>query len=232
LGLGLLHVSAGAAEMECVVLLHGLIRSNASMTVMADALKDEGYAVKNIDYPSTASPIEQLAATIIPNAASACAGAPRLHFVTHSMGGILLREYLSHKELDKLGRVVMLGPPNQGSELVDYLVDVPGFEILNGEAGAQLGKGEGSLPLKLGPVTFQLGVIAGTRSYNPLYSSLIPGTDDGKVSVVSTRVEGMTDHIEIDASHTFMMDDDEVIRQTVAFLRTGKFLPPDQVLAK
>jgi triacylglycerol lipase len=224
----LLHAAASVAATECVILLHGLIRSSTSMTVLADALENEGYLVNNVDYPSTASPIEQLAATTIPTASSACAGAHRIHFVTHSMGGILLREYLSHKPIDSLGRVVMLAPPNQGSELVDFLTDVPGFEIVNGEAGAQLGTDTGSLPVKLGPVTFQLGVIAGTRSYNPVYSSIIPGPDDGKVSVLSTQVEGMTDHIEVDASHTFMMNGDDVIRQTLTFLRTGKFSHSEQ----
>ena len=223
-----LHAAVSTAEQECVILLHGLIRSSSSMTVMADALEKNGYLVNNVDYPSTASSIEQLAATTIPTASSACAGAPSIHFVTHSMGGMLLREYLSHKTLESLGRVVMLAPPNQGSELVDYLADIPGFEIVNGEAGAQLGTDAGSLPVKLGPVTFQLGVIAGTRSYNPVYSSIIPGPDDGKVSVVSTKVEGMTDHIEVEASHTFMMNDDEVLRQTLTFLRTGKFTHSEQ----
>ncbi|MEH6593073.1 MAG: alpha/beta hydrolase [Halioglobus sp.] len=194
------------------------------MAVMANAMESEGYVVKNIDYPSTDGRIEQLANTTIPSAHAACAGAARIHFVTHSMGGILVRQYLSQKPIDNLGRVVMLAPPNQGSELVDYLAAVPGFSLLNGEAGAQLGTTEGSLPTEMGPVSFPLGVIAGTRSYNPVYSAMIPGPDDGKVSVVSTQVQGMTDHIEVVASHTFMMNDDEVIRQTVHFLRTGKFI--------
>lgn len=228
LSFGLLFATVSTAEKECVILLHGLIRSSSSMTVMSGSLEENGYLVNNVDYPSTASSIEQLAATTIPTAASVCAGAPRIHFVTHSMGGILLREYLSHKPIDSLGRVVMLGPPNQGSELVDYLADIPGFETVNGEAGGQLGTDTGSLPVKLGPVTFHLGVIAGTRSYNPVYSSIIPGPDDGKVSVLSTRVEGMTDHIEVEASHTFMMNDDEVIRQTLTFLRTGRFTRSEQ----
>ncbi|MEH6581399.1 MAG: alpha/beta fold hydrolase [Halioglobus sp.] len=216
--------TAGASESDCIVLLHGLVRSSGSMDLMATAMESEGYLVRNIDYPSTEGSIEQLADSTIALAYAACADAPRIHFVTHSMGGILLRQYLSLKPIGNLGRVVMLAPPNQGSELVDYLIDVPGFDFINGEAGAQLGTTEGSLPGKLGPVGFPLGIIAGTRSYNPFYSAIIPGPDDGKVSVASTQVEGMTDHIEVVASHTFMMNDDEVIRQTASFLRTGKFI--------
>jgi triacylglycerol lipase len=117
----------------------------------------------------------------------------------------------------------MLGPPNHGSELVDSLAGMPGFELLNGEAGLQLGTQPESVPMRLGAVSFDLGVIAGNRTYNPIYSSIIPGEDDGKVSVASTKVEGMSDHIELPVSHTFMMNDEQVIQQTERFLRDGKF---------
>jgi hypothetical protein len=123
-----------------------------------------------------------------------------------------------------LQRVVMLGPPNQGSEAVDRLKNLPGFYWLNGPAGVQLGTSEQDMPRQLGAANFELGVIAGRRSINLLLSSMIPGQDDGKVSVESTKMDGMTDFISLPCTHTFMMRNSEVIRQTLFFLEHGHFL--------
>lgn len=193
---------------------------------MAWSLEDAGYRVANIDYPSRDYPIEALAPMAVEAGIEKChaSGDTRvIHFVTHSLGAILVRYYFAGHELDTLGRVVMLGPPNQGSHAADAFRDVPGFDWFGGEAGLQLGKGEESVPLQLGPPEFEFGVIAGNRSIDPVTSQVLENPDDGKVSVSDTRLEGMKDFRVVSASHAFMMQDAEVIRLTIEFLRAGRF---------
>ena len=214
---------------DCVVLLHGLARSATSMNKMERELEKAGYATANIDYPSRDYTVEDLADIAIPEGLAACReqeGVTRIHFVTHSLGGILVRQYLSRHEIDELGRVVMLGPPNQGSAAVDELSDVPGFDWLNGPAGRQLGKGDGSVPLRLGPADFELGVIAGNRTIDPITSAVLEDPDDGRVSVADTKLEGMADFIVVDHSHAFMMRMRRPIELTMTFLQTGSFGEP------
>ena len=223
LGVVLAAWSAPSEARDCVVLLHGLARSDGSMEEMAQSLEEAGFEVVNHDYPSTEYPIEELSLAAIRAGVSECPEGSRVNFVTHSLGGILVRYYLEYHDLDNLGRVVMLGPPNKGSQVVDAMAEVPGFELLHGPAGLQLGTDSSSLPNSLGAADFEVGIIAGTRSINLILSQLLPNPDDGKVSVESTKLEGMSDHITVPVSHPFLMKDEEVIRQTIHFLRYGQF---------
>ena len=214
---------------DCVVLLHGLMRSSTSMNKMQRELDAEGYITANIDYPSRDHTVEELAEIAVEEGLAACRANDairQIHFVTHSLGGILVRQYLSGNEIPELGRVVMMGPPNQGSAAVDELDEVPGFDWLNGPAGRQLGKGEGSVPLALGPADFELGVIAGNRTIDPITSAVLENPDDGRVSVEDTKLDGMADFVVVNHSHAFMMRMQKPIELTIRFLLTGQFAEP------
>ncbi len=213
-----------AVSSECVILLHGMVRTPSSMDKMAHALTDQGFAVANVGYPSRKLPVQKLAPIAIERGLSECPPDSAIHFVTHSLGGILVRYYLKDKNIPRLGRVVMLAPPNKGSEVVDNLKNVPGYRLLNGPAGLQLGTDENSIPATLGPVEYEVGIIAGTSSINLILSQFLPDPDDGKVSVENTKVSGMRDFIAVPHSHPFIMQAPAVIEQAISFIRTGKFV--------
>ena len=217
--------SPAFGAQEEVILLHGLCRTSRSMVKMERVLAEAGYKVRNADYPSRTASVQKLADDAIGKAVDDCQrdGAAKIDFVTHSLGGILVRSYLARHTIPLLGRVVMLAPPNQGSEVVDKLGWLFLFKWINGPAGNELGTDKNSTPNKLGPADFPVGIIAGDRSINWINSLLIPGRDDGKVSIKRTKLVGMSDHVVIHATHPFIMRNREAIRQTIQFLRTGKF---------
>lgn len=221
-----LILTATSARADCVVLLHGLSRSENSMRVLQGVLDLHGYRVVNETYPSQDTLIGDLVA-YVERSAARC-GTERLHFVTHSLGGILVRAWLAQGHPPNLGRVVMLAPPNHGSEIVDTFAESDLMRRLlvwyNGPTVPQLGTDAGSVPNRLPTrVDFDLGVIAGDIPINPLGPIVIDGPNDGTVSVASTMIDGMRDHIVINASHTLIMLNPVAIAEVLEFLHNGVF---------
>lgn len=220
-----IHAVIASAKPECVILLHGLARTENFLLKLQQNLEKNGFHVVNTGYPSREKNIQALSIETISQAIIECdkVNASKIHFVTHSMGGILVRYYLDVNKLRNLGRVVMLSPPNQGSETVDKLKDFELFKLINGPAGQQLGTDKDSLPNKLGPPYYEVGIITGDKTINPILSLLIPGKDDGKVSVERAKLRGMKDFLVVHKAHPFIMDDDKIIYQVLYFLENGIF---------
>jgi len=230
----LLMPAAAHAEKETVVLLHGLGLGGWAMARLGHALTRDGYHVVNLTYPSRHVPLETLARDWLPAQLRAhhTEIAPRLHVVTHSMGGILVRTWLDEQRRAgtafpaNLGRSVMIAPPNAGSAIAEKLKNFPPFRWFTGVNGQRLGTSPTSLPNTLGPwpdTAGPLGIIAGDRSLNPLFSAWLTGPDDGKVSVASTHLTGQTAHRVLPHSHTWLQWRADTARTVSTFLHTGRF---------
>jgi len=195
------------------------------MSKIEEALARKNYLVWNDGYPSTSHSIERLSATTVRKGLEYCEKnqAQTVHFVTHSLGGILVRQYLQHHTISNLGRVVMLSPPNHGSEVADLLRDYKIYQVVLGPAGQQIGTDKDSLTEKLEPVKGEIGIITGVNSSDPWFSPVIPGDDDGKVSVESAKLDEMSDFLTVPNGHTFIMRDAIVIKQILYFLDNGAF---------
>jgi rhomboid family GlyGly-CTERM serine protease len=213
---------------ECVILLHGLCRSSLSMGFIERALKQSGYAVLNLDYASTRKSITDIALDDTARAVSRCRrlGYERIHFVTHSMGGIVVRRYLQDHRLPEGSRLVMLAPPNQGSELMDWAAaSFPRLIRLAGPGAPQLRTGDRTLLARLNPVSAEVGIIIGNTSWNPYFSDILPGGDDGKVTVEGAKLAEMTDFLIAPCNHTTILFKPMIQRQVVSFLEHGRFIP-------
>jgi triacylglycerol lipase len=217
-----------STEVRCVVLLHGLNRSARSMRPVERALRRRGYDVLNLSYPSRRANIAELSAEVATRI-TAWNEHARFDFITHSMGGIVLRAAVASAFLPvaRVRRVVMLGPPNRGSELADVLPNLPLvgplYERFLGPAGRELGTGRTSVPLQLPPPAFELGVIAGTKAINPIFARMLGGTNDGTVRVDRTTLEGVADFLLVPHSHSMLMMSSVVVEQALHFLDVGQF---------
>jgi hypothetical protein len=208
---------------DSIVILHGMARTKKSMKRIEAHFISKGFNVVNQGYSSRKHTIEELSEHVIQEALSKCKADGKVHFIAHSLGCIIIRHYLKENEIKNLGKVVMLGPPNKGSEIVDKLGGLRLFKYINGPAGSQLGTDKTSMPNTIGKANFELGIIAGSRTLNLFSFFYLPGKDDGKVTVESTKLEGMKDHIVMPVTHTFMMINKKVIFQIEYFLKNGLF---------
>jgi alpha-beta hydrolase superfamily lysophospholipase len=215
---------APVAPHQCVVVLHGMARTRAYMRLIEQDLEKAGYAVVNESIPTRKETIEQLAQRV-DGMVRQCrdGGATRIHFVTHSLGGLVVRYWLSEHRLPEAGRFLMLGTPNRGSEVADHYMGSRWYRFTTGPAGLQIGTAPDSLPNRLGPPPMETAVIAGSRSASPALSRLFGGPNDGKVSVASTNMPGLADFLVVDNSHYFLTRSSEVLRQMRAFLERGRF---------
>jgi hypothetical protein len=219
----LLFVQPALAN-DCIVLLHGLGRTSHSMSALEKHLKQDGYVVVNHSYPSTKANIDQLS-SVVGKGIEECRShkVVAINFVTHSLGGILVRDYFQSNVVPEARRVVMLGPPNHGSEVTTRNKNKWWYKLFTGPAGQELGVEPTSKPNQLAKIPLEVGIIAGAKSLDPWFSSDIKGQNDGKVSVESAKIEGMKDFIKVPHSHTFMAESSDVCKQVSYFLSQGKF---------
>jgi pimeloyl-ACP methyl ester carboxylesterase len=211
---------------EKVVLLHGFGRSDMSMLLLNSALTEAGYDVYSLEYPSTDEAPEALVAIVGEDINNCCIDAAEtVHFVGHSLGGLLLRDYLGRERPGNLGHVVLIGSPNKGSELADADLGIAAQETMLGWAGPSaqaLHTGPDGYAASLPAPEYTVGVIAGNRG-NHVSDKWLPTPNDGVVSVESARLDGMTDFVEIEVTHWDMRSSPIVAKLVIDFLRHGRF---------
>ena len=221
------------APPATIVLVHGLGRTPRAMRPLERAARARGYRVINVGYASRTGDVAGHATALATRVRDEVPSG-RLHVVTHSLGGIVLRQAVASGALPaaRIARVVMLAPPSRGSEIAELLWYGPAIRHVGravlGPSGAALATRPEALVHQLPPVPFEVGVIAGARSWNPVFSWLIPGPDDGKVAVARAAVPGMRAMVTVPRGHTFLMRAPDVIAYTFTFLEHGRFEAPGE----
>lgn len=215
-------VQSKPIDKETVILIHGLARNNAAMWLLASRLEDAGFHVERVGYSSLNQTPEQILAEVSEQIDECCAKHNHtVHFVGHSLGGLIIRAYLQDHKVENLGRVVLMGTPNQGTEIVDKFRDKWWMQFA-GPTALSLGTDSESFPNSLKDPYYPVGVIAGASRHDT-NDEILPGKDDGLVRVESTKLNGMTDFIVIETGHSLMRYNEDVAKQTIVFLKTGKF---------
>lgn len=217
------HASQATNSGDYVVILHGIARSSNHMNNISDYLNKSGFDVININYPSTTYKIGELTGIINKEISKKAIKNKSIHFVGYSMGGLMVRALIHKYKYKNLGRVVQLAPPNKGSEVADFLKNFWPYKKIYGPAGQQLVTDQSVIKHLFGEVDYELGIIAGNSTIDPISSAIIPGENDGKVAVERTKLKGMKDHIVVNASHSFFPSNKKVKRQTLHFLKNGNF---------
>lgn len=222
--------NAGINPKQCVVLVHGLWRSGWAMRSIAKDLEEYAYHTVSISYPSTSMTIPEIADTYMPPAIEECKknGAEQIHIVSHSMGGIVVRQYLQTHNLPEGSKVVMLSPPNQGSELSDKFGEESWYQFFVGPAGSSLSNNEGGIIPTLKKVNASVGVIAGYRDWSVWPSSWLPEPNDGTVSVESMKLAEMDDFVLVNSGHAMMRFHADTHEQIRYFLTQGSFYHADK----
>lgn len=212
---------------EHVILLHGITKSAKKMRILEQSLQKAGYLTHNINYPSTAFTLEKLAQQkLAPIVEHVSKQAQKVHFVTHSMGGVLLRTYLMQNHPSNIERIVMIAAPNHGSEVTQFFRHWPPYQWIYGPAGQQLcitGKESIYKHIETKPLQQEIGIIAGHWTFEFWFRWLFKGRNDGKVSVSSTKLSAMKDHLTVPFSHGNIVRSQYVARQTIRFLKLGLF---------
>lgn len=225
------NLTATNTAKSCVVLVHGLWRSGFAMRSIESDLEDAGYETVSISYPSMDYDIPSLAQNWLTEGVNTCEerNAQHIHMVSHSMGGILIRQYLQTNQLPTGSKVVMLSPPNQGSELSQRFGKTWWYQLIVGPAGSSLTKENDGIIEQLKPVSEPVGIIAAHRQWSLWPESWLPKPNDGTVSVESMKLDEMDDFLLIENGHAMMRYDNEIQAQIRHFLETGKFYKQTQV---
>ena len=203
-----------------VITLHGILRSSKSWTDLQRVLQPDGYTFVSIDYPSTQQSIsdfaDQLQGLIV-----SLEGIERIHFVVHSMGGLIVRRWCQQYSDPRVERLVMIGTPNSGAEVASMLQKNLLFQLIFGPSGQELVADPETFISTLPLPTMEFAVIAGAKGDSNGFNPLIPGDDDGIVTVKSARLPGAQDYLSVRSLHSFLPWHPEVMDATRRFLSTG-----------
>ncbi len=208
-----------------VVVVHGIVRSSKSFAAMKQPLEQAGYLVLDFDYPSTQVSVTG-SANYLRGVIAKIEHVDTIHFVTHSMGGLLVRAYLAAEDRDpRCGRVVMLGTPNHGAAMATTMRGNWLYRFIYGPAGQELPGVANAFLESLPAPPGEFAIIAGASGTEQGWNPLLTGDDDGTVRVEETRLAGAADFMTVPCLHSWLMSDPTVIDATIRFLDQGVLRP-------